>query len=311
MSADALIAVVVPLIVVAAMTAVGLELRFRDFTLLARTPGLVLAGLCLPPLLLPFVAVGLIAFFAPPPAVAVGLLLVAACPVGGVSSTFAYLAGASTSLSVTLTALSCLLATVSIPMLDLVYGSILQQSLGLQVPLGPLLAQLVAAVVAPVTVGMAIRKRWPAVAERYRGRMRQLAFAALFLLLVLTVAADVPGFLAMLPACVPIAAAFVVVSFAIGAAAGQLVTRDPRARATLAIEFATRNVAIATTIAVAVLGRVEYATFATAYFLTEVPVMMLGVVLIRRILDPRRTTEGTASHRTEASRRDPASNVRV
>ena len=146
---------------------------------------------------------------------------------------------------------------MSIPTLDLVYGGILHQSLGLQVPLGPLLAQLAVAVVVPVTVGMAIRRRSPAVSERYGVRMRHLAFAALIVLLVLTVAADVQGFLTMLPNCVPIAAAFVVVSFGLGAAAGHLVTRDPRARATLAIEFATRNVAIATTIAVTVLGHVD------------------------------------------------------
>jgi hypothetical protein len=45
--------------------------------------------------------------------------------------------------------------------------------------------------------------------------------------------------------------------------------------------FVVRNVGIATAIAVTVLGRVEFAVFATAYFLAQVPLLLAAVVLFR------------------------------
>jgi ACR3 family arsenite efflux pump ArsB len=53
-------------------------------------------------------------------------------------------------------------------------------------------------------------------------------------------------------------------------------------RFTLATEFATRNIAVATAIAVTLAGHVEFALFATTYFLTEAPLMLGAVMLFRR-----------------------------
>ena len=80
-----------------------------------RQPALVLTGLIGPLLLLPPIAVCLAWAFQPAPDVTAGLLLVAACPIGGISNTYSYLARASTALSVTLTGLSCLFAGVTLP----------------------------------------------------------------------------------------------------------------------------------------------------------------------------------------------------
>jgi ACR3 family arsenite efflux pump ArsB len=44
---------------------------------------------------------------------------------------------------------------------------------------------------------------------------------------------------------------------------------------------ARRNVGIATAIAVTVLGRVEFAVFATAYFLSQVPILLAAVLVFR------------------------------
>jgi hypothetical protein len=47
--------------------------------------------------------------------------------------------------------------------------------------------------------------------------------------------------------------------------------------------FVVRNVGISTAIAVTVLGRVEFAVFATAYFLAQVPVLLAAVLAFRRL----------------------------
>ena len=70
---------------------------------------------------------------------------------------------------------------------------------------------------------------------------------------------------------------------AAGWLAGVAATNDRRERFTLAAEFGTRNVAIATAIAVTLLGRVEFARFATTYFLIELPLMLIAIGVFRSL----------------------------
>ena len=75
-------------------------------------------GLIAPVVILPGLALLLIACFVPPAHVAAGLLLVAACPIGGISNTYSYLAQASTALAVALTTLSSAAAAITIPVIS-------------------------------------------------------------------------------------------------------------------------------------------------------------------------------------------------
>ena len=54
-----------------------------------------------------------------------------------------------------------------------------------------------------------------------------------------------------------------------------------RGRFALAMVLVVRNVGIATAVAVTVLGRIEFAVFATAYFLNQVPILVAALVLFR------------------------------
>ena len=48
------------------------------------------------------------------------------------------------------------------------------------------------------------------------------------------------------------------------------------------MEFATRNLAVATAVAVTLAGRVEFARFAATYFLTEILLMLCAIGGYRR-----------------------------
>jgi ACR3 family arsenite efflux pump ArsB len=47
------------------------------------------------------------------------------------------------------------------------------------------------------------------------------------------------------------------------------------------VGIATRNAAIATAIAVTILGQIRFAVFATVYFLVEVPIMLVAIGVFR------------------------------
>ena len=281
-----ILSVAVPAITIFAMLAIGLELVPADLTRMRGQPGVVAAGLLVPVLSLPVLALTLIAVFEPPAAIESGLLLIAACPIGGISNTYSYLARASVALSVTLTVVSSLIAVATVPILNEFFEGVRGAPLGFSAPLPLILGQLLMMLAAPVTAGMALRRQWPAAAARWHAPLRRGVFVALAMLLVLVIGADVSTFVSSLPAAVPLAASFVVVSFAIGWVTGLALRAAPADCFTLATEFATRNVAVATAIAVTLSGRVEFAIFGTAYFVTELP-MMLGAIAIYRRMQAR------------------------
>lgn len=111
--------VAIPLVTFLLMVVVGLDLRAAEFHRVRRRPVVLATGLLVPPLVLPPLALGLVSLLRPSSAVAAGLLIVAACPIGGISNVYSLLARADTALSVTLTALSCLLSVVTIPAITL------------------------------------------------------------------------------------------------------------------------------------------------------------------------------------------------
>ena len=169
------------------------------------------------------------------------------------------LAGASTALSVTLTACSSLLAVATIPALSLVFGAALGHPLGFDVPLPLMLVQLLLMLALPVALGMWVRFRRPALASRSQPYIRVLGFGGIAALIMLIVASDPVVFVNGLSETVPLGATFVAASFLAGWLIGAASGASPPDRFTLATEFATRNMAVATAIAVTVAGRVEFA----------------------------------------------------
>jgi BASS family bile acid:Na+ symporter len=272
----------VPVLTFILLAAVGLDLTSNEFARVRRQPALVLAGLVGPLLLLPPIAAGLVWLFQPTPHVAAGLLLVAACPIGGISNTYSYLARASTALSVTLTGLSCLLAVVTMPVLGRGLELVFAQPLDLAVPIPSLLAQLLLMLTVPVGIGMWVRRQWADEAVRHRPAVQRLAFIGVGIVLLLIIQDDPRAFLEDLPSTVPLAAVFIACSAAAGWMTAALVTSDFRDRFTLATEFGTRNLGVAMAVAVTLLGRVEFARFAYTYFLTELPLMLVAIAVFRR-----------------------------
>ena len=277
-----LIDVTVPLLTFILLAAVGLDLTSEHFARVRRRKVLLAAGLVAPLLLLPPIAVALVSLFQVAPHVADSLLLVAVCPIGGISNTYNYLARASPALSVTLTGLSCVLAGVTIPVVGRALEISLERSLQLTAPLPLLLTHLLLMLTLPVILGMWVRRRWADLARRYQSTVQRLAFVGVGMVLLLIILDNPRAFLGDLPTTVPLAAAFIVCSMIVGWGTASMFAADRRDRFTLAAEFGTRNLGVAMALAVTLLGRVEFARFAYTYFLIEVPLMFGAIALFRR-----------------------------
>lgn len=97
------------------MFGVALELTISDFRNLLKHPRSTIAGLISQFLLLPFLTFLIIWFLEPSPSLALGMMMVAACPGGNISNFFSVLAKGNAALSVSLTAIATLLAVIMTP----------------------------------------------------------------------------------------------------------------------------------------------------------------------------------------------------
>ena len=96
------------------MFGVALELKARDFKAVLVTPRPMLIGLGAQFIVLPAFTWGLVQLIQPAPSIALGMILVAACPGGNVSNFLTHYARGNTALSVSMTAVT-LLGLLSLP----------------------------------------------------------------------------------------------------------------------------------------------------------------------------------------------------
>ena len=170
------------------MFGLGLSLRVADFTRVVMFPKAVLIGLAVQILVLPAICVLIAHAFGLPPALAVGLMLLAASPGGAVANLFSHLAHGDVALNITLTAINSVLAIVTLPII--VSLSMLHfMGQGEAIPLQfTKVVQVFAIVLIPVAVGMLVNARAARVAEAMRRPMKWLS--VIFLASVIAVAAS-------------------------------------------------------------------------------------------------------------------------
>jgi len=272
----------VPVLVVGTMIIIGMELTLADFRRVARQPGIFAAALLGQLLLLPLFGWVLVHGLKLRAGIAQGILLVVACPSGGMANVYTLLARASVPLSVSLTAASCLAAVLTTPLIltvfqayDAVLGDILE------VPFGVFAGELVLLLVLPVLTGMLIRRRWPLLPKRHGGVLLGFSLAALATLLGLIIVEEAEQFARALTDIAAGTALLTVLAFGAGWATARIGRASSTDSFAIAAVFVVRNVGIATAIAVTILGRIEFAVFATAYFLVQAPILFVAAMVFR------------------------------
>lgn len=143
------------------MFGVALGITTNDFKELLKHPKLVGVGLLSQFVLLPLLTYGIIVLVAPKPSIALGMMMVAACPGGNISNFMTHLAKGNAALSVSLTALSTFVAVLMTPFNFEFYGHLYAPTAHIikDVALQPLdLIQVVMLILGiPLVLGMLVR----------------------------------------------------------------------------------------------------------------------------------------------------------
>jgi BASS family bile acid:Na+ symporter len=181
------------------MFGVALDIRADDFRRVVRDPRGPLIGLGAQFLLLPAFTFLLTRIIDPAPSLALGMILVAACPGGNFSNFLAHHAKANAAMSVSMTAVSTALAIFMTPLNLAFWGNLDEGTAAIltSVDLNPidLLVTILLILGIPLVAGMWVAARRPVLADRLRRPMKIFSLAAFGLFIIGALAANWQHFL--------------------------------------------------------------------------------------------------------------------
>ena len=154
------------------MLGVALELKLDDFKRILVAPKAPLIGLAAQFILLPAFTFLLTLIINPPASIALGMILVAACPGGNLSNIMTYLARGNCAISVSMTAVSTVAAIVMTPLNLALWGSLNPHTADIlrKVSLSPLDVFITVFVIlgVPLCIGLSISRLFPTLAAKVR-----------------------------------------------------------------------------------------------------------------------------------------------
>jgi len=176
------------------MFGVALDLKVADFKAVLVTPKPVLIGLAGQFVLLPAFSFLLVLAIHPSPSVALGMMLVAACPGGNISNFLTHYARGNTALSITMTALSTAVAIVMTPFNLSLWGGLHPEASQIlkAVALDPLEMLLAVFLLLglPMVVGMWTGYRYPKFVEKAHKPVKIFSLAVFGLFVIGALAAN-------------------------------------------------------------------------------------------------------------------------
>lgn len=171
------------------MFGVALGISLNDFKNLIKQPKLVLLGIVSQFVILPFITFLFILLIKPQPSIALGMMMVAACPGGNVSNFMTSLAKGNTALSVSLTAFATFLAMVMTPFNFQLYGNLYQPTAQIlkTVQLEPFeLVKLVVLILGiPLILGMLLRFKNTVIADKLSKVLKPLSIVIFIAIVIL------------------------------------------------------------------------------------------------------------------------------
>lgn len=264
------------------MFAVGLALTGADFRRVLERPRAVAIGLVGQMLLLPAVAWLLVVLFAPPPAFAVGLVILAACPGGVTSNLLTHLAGGSAALAVTLTGITSLAGAITVPLLvNLALVQFGGWESGVDLPVLRMSLGLFAVATLPLLLGMGLRHRRPAVAARIEPAVRRVATLIFAVIVVAAFTNQWPVMMAHADSVLPPALALNVVAMTVAAGLARAGGLSRHEGIAVVLETGLQNGALGIFVATTLLGRGDMMVPSIVYALV-MNVTALAFILLQR-----------------------------
>lgn len=230
------------------MFGIALDLSIDDFKRLVQYPVKAITGIISQFVLMPAATFALVWLLKPDPALALGMILVAACPGGNVSNFICHMAKGNTALSVTLTAFSTLLAIVLTPLNFGFWSSMLPEASSADkiISIHPwdMFQTILLIILIPLVLGMLANRFFHKATLKLRRPMKALSIIIFLGFLVIAFYNNMDIFIGNFNKVMWLVLAHNAVALTMGYGFAKLMRLEQRDRRTIAIETGIQNSAL-------------------------------------------------------------------
>lgn len=227
------------------MYGVALDLRPADFMAVVKFPKSVLVGILSQFVVLPLLTYGLVVVLQPQPSIALGMMLVAACPGGNVSNFMTALSRGNTALSVSLTAFSTALCIFFTPFNLAFWGSMYEPTAQIlrtvAVDRGEVTQTIALILGIPLVAGMLTLHFAPTVAGKLQRVIKPVSILIFAALIVVALASNLENMANYLHLVVLLVLLHNGIALASGYGLGAMARLQEADRRSLAIETGIQN----------------------------------------------------------------------
>jgi bile acid:Na+ symporter, BASS family len=230
------------------MFGVALDIKIEDIKNAINTPKPILVGLLCQYFLFPTATIILIYIFQPPTSVALGMVLVAACPSGNMANYTTHRANANVALSVSLNAIIVLFAFISTPIVYKIWSSFVPNtvSLGEQItiPFFNMFIIITQLIVIPLGIGLFLNHKFPAFVQKIKKPISVFSLLIFFSFIVGAIVNNWDNVLKYLSLVFFIVLIHNALGLIIGYYAGKAFSLNDKDCQTLSIESSIHNTAL-------------------------------------------------------------------
>jgi len=250
------------------MFGMGLSLVKNDFIRLFQNPKAIIVGLINQIILLPIIAYALISVFNVESDIAIGLMILAACPGGPTSNLITNLANGDTGLSISLTTANSLITIFTIPfVIDFALNHFLEAKEMVHIDKLQTLIQIFVVVIIPVFIGMLLKRAKPNFADKMNKPVKIASGAILFLVIIGLVLKKKEDLIPYLQQAGFITLALNVSTIVVGLLTAKIARLNLTQSLTISIESGIQNGTMAIAIASGILMNDNYAIAPAVYSL--------------------------------------------
>jgi len=281
---------VVPWVLRLVMAGLGLSLTLADFKRVFVFPKAATIGLIGQLVGMPLTAFLLAILLGPPPFIAVGLIILAACPSGITSNAYSFAARADVPLCVTLSAITSVITVFSIPFLI----NLALQTFGDEGQLGalpvlPMLVGLISYTLLPLVIGMLVRARFPALATRAVEPIRKGVLYLMAVVLILGVVSSYQQLIDNVATAGGLVVALNFLTMGLGFGLARLFSLPMTQAVTITFEVGVQNLALSFAITFNMLKRPDLAVAALLYAAIMPATALAFVSIGRRLISQERS----------------------
>ena len=250
------------------MLGMGLSLTISDFQRIMVYPKAVITGLVNQIIFLPIIGWLIASSMSLPAEIAVGIMILAACPGGPTSNLITHIAKGDTALSVSLTAFSSLITIITIPLVvQMALTTFLNNSDIVSLNIPSIIVRLMVITIIPVSIGMLLKAKRSAFAQKMDKPVKVASAVVLALVIIGLVLKEKTNVIPYFQRAGLAALVLNIVTMAVGYVSGIFMRLSPKQALSISIESGIQNGTLAIAIATAILGNTQLAIAAAIYSL--------------------------------------------